>query len=81
MDGDSESVTVSNEAELFKIFRHGDTDFDVNVKLSRYVAAPVKEGEALGSIIFSKDGKEIGRLSLTAEKSVNKKGKRGFFSF
>ena len=81
LDGEENFVTVSNKDSLFKILPKNNSDFSVNIKLNRYKAAPVSEGEVLGEVIFSKDGKEIGRLALTAEKSINKKEKKHFFNF
>lgn len=81
LDGEESFVTVSNKDSLSKIFSKNDADFEVNIKLNRYFAAPILKGDVLGEIIFTKDGKEIARLPLTADKDVNKKAKKGFFSF
>lgn len=38
------------------------------------ITAPVKAGQKLGEMRFLKDGAEIGKIDLTAEKDVGKKG-------
>ncbi len=80
LDGENAFVSVSNKDSLFKIFNKSDADFDVNIKLNRFFAAPISKGDVLGELIFSKDGKELARLPLTADYDVNKKEKKGFFS-
>lgn len=80
-DGEESFVSVSNKDSLYKIFNKNDNDFNVNIKLNRYTAAPVSEGAVLGELIFSKDGEELARLPLTADKTINKRERKGFFSF
>ena len=79
LDGEHETITVSNRDSLYKILPKGNSDFEVSIKLSRYAVAPVTEGDKLGEVIFSKDGEELARLPLTSEKTVNKNTKKGFF--
>ena len=43
------------------------------------ISAPVEKGEAVGEIIYSLDGKEVGRSELIAEKSVEKAGFTDYF--
>ena len=81
IDGEKSSVTVSNKEGASEILNKNDSDFDVKIKLNRYFAAPIKKGDALGELIFTKDGKELARLSLTADFDVNKNTRKGFFSF
>jgi D-alanyl-D-alanine carboxypeptidase/D-alanyl-D-alanine carboxypeptidase (penicillin-binding protein 5/6) len=52
---------------------------DKYIKLSRYQVAPIKEGDILGEIVFTVDGKEIGRQSLVATESISAKSSKGLF--
>ena len=81
LDGDKDFVTVSNKDSIYKIFEKSDSDFDINIKLSRYTAAPISKGDILGELIFSKGGEEIARIPLTADSAVNKKERKGLFRF
>lgn len=81
LNGDGEKTTVANEQFIKRIFPKGDSDFEAHVKLSRFVTAPVREGEILGEVIFTKNGEKIASLNLVAKNTVNEiKKKKGFFS-
>jgi D-alanyl-D-alanine carboxypeptidase len=81
INGEKDSVKVSNTEELSRIIKLQDKDYAMRVKLSRYTAAPIKEGDVLGSVIFSNSGEIIKELPLVAQETINKKAKKGFFSF
>ncbi len=81
MDGEKDTVTVSNAKELKIINKKGAGGFDAHVKLSRYCSAPVKVGDILGTVIFTQNEKKVGEIYLTAEETVKKRTKKGFFSF
>ncbi len=42
------------------------------ILLADSVAAPIAEGDSIGEVIFTLDGKEVGRTGVTAEKAVEK---------
>ena len=44
------------------------------VELPEYVSAPLKKGDKVGEVIFTLDGKEIGRVPVTASDTVTKIG-------
>lgn len=44
------------------------------------IAAPVKEGQKLGEMKFTRNGAEIGKIDIVAEKEVRKKGIADFMS-
>ena len=81
IEGEKDKVCVSNKGALYKILSKDDTDYDVSVKLDRCAVAPIKKGDKLGEVIFSKNDEEIARLPLLADDFVNKKEKKSFFSF
>lgn len=61
-------------------FRYLDTDgkelsgIERNVQLQDSVTAPVQEGETAGYLVYTLDGKEIGRSELVFDKSIEKAG-------
>jgi D-alanyl-D-alanine carboxypeptidase/D-alanyl-D-alanine carboxypeptidase (penicillin-binding protein 5/6) len=79
IDGVSETVTVSNREELSKILERGEYKIDEHIKLSKFVTAPIKEGDVLGEVCYTLDGEYVGSVRLVAERSVASVGKRGFF--
>ena len=78
LEGDSDTVTVSSKDAIYKIFNKSNSDYDVNINLSRYLVAPIEKDDILGTVVFSKEGKEIGKINLTADKTINKKSKKAF---
>lgn len=84
LDGDPETVRMSNKEGLTKIFERENSDFETEIKLSRYFSAPINKGDVLGSVIFKKDGEEIGKIALSAESDVKAKSikkKWGLFPY
>ena len=73
IDGVADSVLVKNEELASLIREKGGSDFESHVKLSRFVVAPVREGDILGEVIFTIDGKECARVNLLAAENVRKK--------
>lgn len=73
IDGVADSVLVKNEELASLIREKGESDFESHVKLSRFVVAPVREGDILGEVIFTIDGKECARVNLLAAEDVRKK--------
>ena len=61
-------------------FRYLDTDgkdlagIQRSIQLADTVTAPVQEGETAGYLVYTLDGKEIGRSELVFDKSVEKAG-------
>lgn len=47
----------------------GEITYKLNVK---NIKAPVKKGEVVGNLIINENGKEIGRVDVTVEKSIDK---------
>ncbi len=76
LNGDGEIITVSNEDTLRLVFPKGDANIVSHVKLSRYITAPVREGDILGEVIFTKNGEKIASINLVAKSTVNESKKR-----
>lgn len=49
------------------------------VRLSRYLAAPLQEGDEVGEVVFKSGEKIIASVPLTVKESVAKKEKKSFF--
>ncbi len=73
LDGSTESVRVANKDGASLIREKDDSDFESHVKLSRFVVAPINEGDILGEVIFTTRGKECARVNLVAAESVARK--------
>lgn len=80
LDGVCESVRVKNTEDFKIVSEISKAGFKTHVKLSRYLVAPINEGDEVGKVIFTKDGKLIGEITLRADKTVEKKAKKGLFS-
>ena len=82
LNGTNDYVNISNTEEIKRIFKINDSDVEYSVKLSRYAAAPIKSGDILGAVIFTKDGENIAILNLSATENIDlKESKKGFFHF
>ena len=79
--GEVDKITVANEDCVRRVFPRGNSDIQAHVKLSRYVTAPIREGDILGEVIFTQNGEKTASASLVAKNTVNElKKKKGFFS-
>lgn len=81
INGEEDFVYVSNRDSLERIFSKKDPEYNVYVKMSKYLSAPVSTDAPVGKIIFAKkNGEVINSIYLYAENSVAKKiEKRHFF--
>ena len=79
LDGNSQSVTVTNTDEASIIIERGEHTVEKFVKLARYGIAPVRSGEILGEIIFTLDGEKAASVKLISSDTVDKKQEDGFF--
>lgn len=80
INGEFESITVSNTDEFSYIKRFDEVDAIPSVQLSRYLVAPIKKGDAVGKITFLKGKEVIGEINLYAEQTINTIDKKGLFS-
>ena len=72
LDGECKTVTVANKDAASMIRERGEADFESHVKLSRFVVAPINEGDILGEVIFTLEGEEYARVNLVAMQSIAK---------
>ncbi|MBQ9070347.1 MAG: D-alanyl-D-alanine carboxypeptidase [Clostridia bacterium] len=80
LDSISEFVTVKNTESLDIIMQKEAGEVKANVKLSRYLAAPINENDILGKVIFTIDGKYLGEVDLVAETGAKSSKNKGLFS-
>ncbi len=72
-------LTLTN-TDAFSICLPRDAEITRYVEAPHYVFPPVSEGDVLGRLVFSANGKEIGSIPLSAAHSVAEpEDQRGFF--
>ena len=79
LDGEEQTVRVSNEKGVSIIVEKGEHEVESYIKLARFAVAPIKQGDILGEVIFTVDGERVSSVKLVAEKEVIKKDTRSFF--
>ena len=78
INGESDSITVSNIGESSVITERSEQEIKSHIKLIRYAFAPITKGDILGEVIFTLGGEEIGRANLVAEETVPKSKNKWF---
>ena len=77
--GTEDRLTVSCKEEKAIILRKDENIIEEHIKLLPFTLAPINEGDTLGEVIFTLNGKEIERTPITADFSIAKKEKPGFW--
>lgn len=82
LTGSEESfVTASvDEAMAFKVPANRIKDIEKNIFLPQFVFAPVNEGDIVGKITYTLDGRELAKTYIRANSTVMEKKQKGFFS-
>ncbi len=78
-DGDTDGITVSNTEGTSVIVPTGEHRVSEYVKLPKFTAAPVTEGEVLGEVVFTVDGEYAGSVRLMATETAPVKAKQNLF--
>ncbi len=73
ISSEEQFIDVKNEEELSLPLICGENNIKTQIILPRYLIAPVKKGDIVGKIIFTKDGLEIGKVNLIAQNNIDKK--------
>ncbi|MBQ8689963.1 MAG: D-alanyl-D-alanine carboxypeptidase [Clostridia bacterium] len=81
LSGIDNTVTVKNRDKIKIIYTGNMPKIDTQVRLSRYAAAPVSEGDVLGTITFYHGEKAIAKTDIIATDSTERKEKRSIFGF
>lgn len=79
LDGVSNSIIASNTDEASIILPKGDYEIAEHVKLMKFAIAPIKEGEIVGEIIYTLNGKEAARVKIVATEDVPKQKESTIF--
>ena len=78
LNGNKDSITVTNRDELRRIFINDTPEITKEIRLPRFVAAPIGSGEVVGSIIYKVEGKVIASTDIIASESVDEAKKSLF---
>ncbi len=79
VSGMESEVKVSNQ-DLFSFSVRAQDRVETVIEAPKFMYAPVSEGDVVGQAVFLLNGKEIGRVDLFAENSVNQtEAKLGFW--
>lgn len=80
INGENDSLRVINSDELSIITEKTKNTPESRVKLVRYAIAPINEGDILGEVIFTTEGKEVGRINLVAAETIPERRNTSFFN-
>ena len=71
-----EKAVTAEAAEGYNVLnkKSEPQEIEKSVKMKNKVSAPVKKGDKLGEIIFTKDGEEIKKVDIVAGEDIAKKG-------
>ena len=78
--GEGDFVRVTNEESFSVIVGKDSEEVTTHVRMHRYLAAPIKKGDVVGTVIFTMQNKTLGKINIIAEEDVNTPKKKGFFS-
>ena len=77
--GTKEYIIAQNADEASYITERNEKNISYNVKLSKFVTAPINKGDILGEVIFSCNGDEITSVKIIANETITKDNKKNFF--
>ncbi|GAB7386199.1 D-alanyl-D-alanine carboxypeptidase DacF [Bacillaceae bacterium] len=72
--GKEEYVNIVTSHQVSILTKKGEDPkrYEKEITIDRYIPAPVEKGEAVGHIIVKKEGRELSKAELVAEKTVEK---------
>ena len=72
--GVNSNVNLVLESDVGVLLKKGeDKNIEQTINLEENVAAPIVQGQKVGEIVYTLNGKEVGRTNVVAETSVEKK--------
>ena len=72
--GVTSKINLVTESDVGILIKKGeDKNIEQTINIEENLAAPIAEGQKLGEIIYTLDGKELGRTNIVAETGVEKK--------
>ncbi len=66
LDSEGQTLRVENTEALRITVPYDFGEAEENIRLTKFAVAPIKAGDILGSVIFTKDGEVLGSLKLVA---------------
>lgn len=70
--GKEDSIPIKYEMFSYVTDKTSASKTEYKIELPEYVSAPVESGERVGEVIFTCDGKEVGRVPITAAKTAER---------
>ena len=70
--GDQDYVVLTNKGDARVTLPRGANDLQCSLELSKFEYAPIKQGDICGNLIYTLDGKEVVRIPLYAQYSVDR---------
>ena len=72
--GVTSKTNLITESDVGILIKKGeDKNIEQTINIEENLAAPIAEGQKVGEIIYTLDGKELGRANIVAETGVEKK--------
>lgn len=73
-DGSTYKVTAHPREDVKYMLFQGDDKkkFKIDFDLPRFIRAPIKGGDKVGDLVILYDGKEVGRIDMIADQSMQK---------
>ena len=72
--GVTSKTNLITESDVGILIKKGeDKNIEQTINIEENLAAPIAEGQKVGEIIYTLDGKELGRTNIVAETGVEKK--------
>lgn len=72
--GVQECTDLILEDDVGLLLKKGqDKEIEQTVNIEENISAPIHEGQKFGEVVFTLEGKEIGRTNIIANKTINKK--------
>ncbi len=78
LGSEKDVIRVANKRELTRVLEKNNTEYETHIRLSRYAAAPIKEGDILGKVIFEKNGEVLDIIDLVACEAAEARKSRLF---
>lgn len=72
--GEAASVGVSYEPARFLLTKNKTSNVEENIILPEYITAPIKAGDAVGEIIYTVNGEQVGKTEIKALVDVQRTG-------
>lgn len=72
-DGKKNKIRFSAEEKISFLINKGTADIEKELVIDKELRAPIKEGDALGSVIYRSGDKILYKLTITANESIEKK--------